>query len=105
MGNSDEASGDGWKYRGRGLIQLTGKLNVTAFATTMSLPLATAVNYLETDEGAVMSAGWFWDRAGLNAYADRADFVSITRRINGGTNGLEDRQIRWTKAKSLLGVK
>lgn len=92
MGNGDEASGDGYKFCGRGLIQLTGKQNYTRFAKAINKTLDETVAYLETPEGAVASAAWFWDANKLSIYADKGDFVGLTRRINGGTIGLEDRQ-------------
>lgn len=104
MGNGVEATGDGWKFRGRGLIQLTGKNNYAAFAADMKMTLDEAVAYLETTEGAVMGAGWFWSKNGLNALADRADIIGMTKRINGGTNGLDDRKAYYAKARKLLGV-
>lgn len=92
MGNGDEASGDGWRYRGRGAIQLTGKDNYTAFANHIGRSLDEAVAYTETLEGAVESAAFFWYRNGLNALADNRDNTSMTRRINGGTLGIEERK-------------
>lgn len=92
MGNGDEASGDGFKFCGRGLIQLTGKENYTNFAKAMDMTLDEAVKHLETPEGAVASAGWFWNSRKLNEFCDKGDFVTLTKRINGGTIGLEDRQ-------------
>lgn len=91
MGNGSEQSGDGWKYRGRGLIQLTGKNNYTLFANSIGYSLEETTQYLETFEGAVQSSCWFWDHNNLNPIADRGDMVTLTKRINGGTNGLEDR--------------
>lgn len=102
MGNGDEESGDGWKYRGRGLIQLTGKNNYSKFAEDNDMSLEEVVDYLETDEGAVASAVWFWDTNNLNRYADDDDFVGLTKRINGGTNGLEDRQHHYEVALESL---
>jgi putative chitinase len=92
MKNGDEASGDGFKFRGRGLIQLTGRDNYTRFAKALDMTLDEAVAYLETPAGAVASAGWFWDVNKLNIYCDKDDFVGLTRRINGGTIGLADRK-------------
>lgn len=92
MGNGDEASGDGWRYRGRGLIQLTGKSNYKAFAEFMEMDLDQVVAYLETEEGAAMSAGWFWDSRDLNQWADKGDVLTVTKKINGGTNGLAERK-------------
>jgi putative chitinase len=102
MGNGDEASGDGYKYCGRGLIQLTGKQNYTKFAADLGISVDETVAYLETPEGAVSSAGWFWDNNNLNSYCDKDDFVGLTKRINGGTIGLEDRKHHYELALSLL---
>lgn len=104
LGNGPESSGDGYRYRGRGLIQLTGKSNYMAFAKDMNMTLEQAVAYLETTEGAVMSAGWFWNKNGLNALADGgpAKFKSVTQRINGGQNGAEHRELLYGRALSVL---
>jgi len=102
MGNGTESSGDGFKYRGRGLIQLTGKDNYRKFANAIDKTLEETVLYLETPEGAVSSAGWFWDVNKLNIYADKNDFVGLTRRINGGTNGLADRKHHYDIALKAL---
>ena len=103
MGNGDEASGDGYKYCGRGLIQLTGKQNYTKFAQDLGISVDETVKYLETPEGAVSSAGWFWDQNNLNQWCDKDDFVTLTKRINGGTIGLEDRKHHYELALKLLG--
>lgn len=92
MGNSDENSGDGWKFRGRGLIQLTGKTHYTRFSEHIKKTLDQTVTYLETTEGAVRSACWFWNNNQLNKLCDENDFIGLTKRINGGTNGLKDRE-------------
>lgn len=92
MGNGPEASGDGYKYRGRGAIQLTGKENYSKFAASVGKTLDEAVAYCETLEGAIESACWFWNTNKLNALADATDIVALTKRINGGTIGLEDRK-------------
>jgi len=92
MKNGDEKSGDGWKFRGRGLIQITGRDNYTKFAQSLEMDLDATVSYLETPSGASVSAGWFWDTNKLNSYCDKNDFIGLTKRINGGTNGLADRQ-------------
>jgi putative chitinase len=92
MKNGDEASGDGFKFCGRGLIQLTGRDNYTKFAYALEMTLEQTIAYLETPSGATASAGWFWDNNKLNTYCDNGDFIGLTKRINGGTNGLEDRQ-------------
>lgn len=91
MKNGDEASGDGFKFRGRGLIQLTGRDNYTRFAQALDMNIDDTIKYLETPNGAVASAGWFWDNNKLNQYCDKSDFITLTKRINGGTIGLEDR--------------
>jgi putative chitinase len=102
MGNGSEASGDGWKYRGKGLIQLTGKSNHAEFAQFKNLELSHIVDYLLTPEGAFESACWFWSKRGLNPIADAGDVTRVTKLINGGTNGLRDRQVRYTRAKNAL---
>jgi len=102
MGNGPEESGDGYKFCGRGLIQLTGKQNYTKFAADLGISIDETVAYLETPEGAVSSAGWFWDNNNLNQYCDSDDFVTLTKRINGGTIGLEDRQHHYHLALDLL---
>ena len=91
MGNSDESSGDGFRYCGRGLIQLTGRNNYTKFAESIGMAVEEVPSLLETFEGAVKSACWFWKTNNLNQYADAGDILTMTKRINGGTIGLEDR--------------
>jgi putative chitinase len=103
MGNTEP--NDGWKHRGRGLIQLTGKDNYTAFAKSVNMTIDQAISYLETKEGAIESACWFWAKNNLNALADAQDMKALTRRINGGFNGLEDRMKYYNKALSVLGGK
>lgn len=102
MGNGDEKSGDGYKFCGRGLIQLTGKDNYSRFAKSIGKTLDETVAYLETPEGAVASAAWFWDANKLNIYADKGDFVGLTKRINGGTIGLADRKHHYDIALKAL---
>jgi len=92
MSNGDESSGDGYRFCGRGLIQLTGRANYTKFANDLGMSIEDTVAYLETSNGATASAGWFWDNNKLNQYCDSGDFVTLTKRINGGTIGLEDRK-------------
>jgi putative chitinase len=92
MGNGPEASGDGYKYRGRGAIQLTGKDNYSKFAAAVGKSLDEAVVYTETLSGAIESACWFWKTHNLNTYCDNNDIVGMTKVINGGTIGLEDRK-------------
>jgi putative chitinase len=102
MRNGDEKSGDGWKFRGRGLIQITGRANYTSFAQSLEMDLDATVEYLETPSGATVSAGWFWDANKLNSYCDKDDFIGLTKRINGGTNGLADRQHHYEVALQYL---
>lgn len=102
MANGDESSGDGYRFCGRGLIQLTGRANYTKFAQDLGISIEETVAYLETPAGAVSSAGWFWDNNNLNQYCDSDDFVTLTKRINGGTIGLEDRQHHYHLALQIL---
>lgn len=104
MGNGDEASGDGWRYCGRGLIQLTGKDNYTFFAASLEIPVEEAAEYLQTFEGAVQSACFFWEQNNLNQWADKGDILTLTKRINGGTIGLEDRQKHYEHALHIFGA-
>lgn len=91
MGNGDEASGDGWKHRGKGLIQVTGKENQQAFADHVGMALDQVLGYMLTIEGAVHSACWLWANFGCNAIADTGDMKALTKRINGGLIGLIER--------------
>ena len=102
MGNRDEASGDGWAFRGKGAIQCTGRENTTNFAHFMGWPVEKTLSNLLTKEGAVMSAIWYWNKNGLNVYADREDHVTLCKRINGGTIGLEDRIAKYNKFIAIL---
>lgn len=102
MGNGPEETGDGWTYRGRGLIQLTGFNNYSRMAESFGMDVAECAQYLETIEGACLSAGWFWDSNKLNDIVDRDDFILLTKRINGGTIGLEHRQHLYHAALQLL---
>ena len=104
MGNGDEASGDGYKYRGRGLIQLTGKTNYTWFAASLEISPEEAAEYTQTFEGAAQSGCWFWETNKLNQYADSGDILTMTKRINGGTIGLEDRKKHYAHALHVLGA-
>jgi len=104
MGNGDEASGDGFRYCGRGLIQLTGKDNYSWFAASLEIPVEEASEYLQTFEGAVQSACWFWESNNLNQWADKGDILTLTKRINGGTIGLEDRIKHYNHALHVLGA-
>jgi putative chitinase len=101
MSNGNEESGDGWKFRGRGCIQLTGRANYTAYDQ------AVPENVLENPDlvaGALAldSAGWFWKTNGLNKIADAGDVTAVTKRVNGGTHGLADRQSRYSALIALL---
>jgi len=102
MSNGPEESGDGYRFCGRGLIQLTGRANYTKFANDLGMSLEDTIAYLETPNGAVASAGWFWDNNKLNQYCDSGDFVTLTKRINGGTIGLEDRKHHYELAMHYL---
>ena len=102
MSNGDESSGDGYRFCGRGLIQLTGRANYTKFAEDLGISIEETVAYLETPAGAVSSAGWFWDQNNLNQWCDKNDFVTLTKRINGGTIGLADREHHYHLALKLL---
>jgi putative chitinase len=104
MGNGDEASGDGYKYCGRGLIQLTGKENYSWFAASLQISVEDASEYLQTFEGAAQSACWFWETNNLNQWADKGDILTLTKRINGGTIGLDDRIKHYNHALHVLGV-
>lgn len=103
MGNGNEASGDGWRYRGQGLIQLTGFYNQNQFAEDTDIPIADVPNYLGTYDGAVQSACWFWQKNNLNQWADEGNIIKITQIINGGTNGLDDRIAQYNRALNILG--
>ncbi len=105
MGNGPAASGDGWKYRGRGLIQLTGKDLYIACGRAIGLDLAFQPHLLERPQWAALSAGWYWSERGLSVPADAGDVVRVTRMVNGGEHGLADRQARFERArKALSGV-
>ena len=104
MGNGNEASGDGWRYCGRGLIQLTGKDNYSWFAGSIQVSVEEAAEYLQTFEGAAQSACWFWETNNLNKEADAGDIKLMTRKINGGFIGLEDRIKHYKHALHVLGA-
>lgn len=104
LGNTPEADGDGQKYRGRGLIQVTGRANYQACSEALfgDSRLLNTPELLEQPVYAAMSAGWYWQRAGLNSLADKGDFLAITKKINGGTNGLADREELYERALKVL---
>jgi putative chitinase len=102
MGNGDEASQEGYVYRGRGILQLTGKDNYFWFAASLEITPEQAAEYLETFEGAAQSACWFWETNKLNALADAGDMKGMTKRINGGYIGLADREHHYETALAML---
>ena len=104
MGNGDEHSGDGYRYCGRGLIQLTGKSNYENFAASLEISPEEAAEYLGTFEGAAQSACWFWESNNLNIEADAGDIKKMTRKINGGYIGLEDRIKHYEHALHVMGA-
>ena len=103
MGNGPEESGDGAKYHGRGLIQLTGKESYDNCGKAIGVDLINQPGLLVNPDLAAMSAGWFWNKKGLNALADAGDYETMTKRINGGLLGLDDRKAKIAKALSVLG--
>jgi putative chitinase len=112
MGNRDEASGDGWKYRGAGLIQLTGKNNQFSAAMALDVDPTAIAEYLKTPEGACRSAGWFWGQCGANAYADKGDIDGVSDVVNigrktaayGDSIGFAHRKKLYDAFKKILGV-
>ena len=101
MGNTEE--GDGWAYHGRGLIQLTGRDNYAAASQSLGYAYITNPELLLQPKHAALTAGWFWNKKGLNELADSQDYETMTKRINGGTLGLDDRIAKIQKAKQVLG--
>ncbi|HHH9280149.1 TPA: glycoside hydrolase family 19 protein [Pseudomonas aeruginosa] len=101
-GNGDEVSGDGWRFRGRGLLQITGRSNYRAAGGGLGQPLEAEPELLEQPEWAALSAAWWWSTRGLNELADRVEFAAITRQINGGLNGQAERLALWERAKAVL---
>ena len=104
MGNGPEESGDGWRFAGKGLIQLTGRTNYTWFAASLGISVEEASDYLQTFEGAAQSACWFWEQNNLNRFADTGDIKGLTKAINGGYIGLEDREKHYQHALHVMGV-
>lgn len=100
LGNT--VKGDGSKFRGRGLIQITGRANYAACGEALGLDLISTPELLEQPQHAAMSAAWFWSTRGLNTLADQKDFVKITKRINGGLTGQADRQELYEAALKVL---
>lgn len=95
--------GDGSRFRGRGLIQITGRYNYEQASKALRVDFVNAPEWLETPAMAARSAAWWWASHGCNELADAGDFTALTRRINGGLNGLDDRRSRWDRAKGVLG--
>lgn len=102
MGNGPETSGDGWRYRGRGLIQLTGLINYKEFGRIAGLDTVGNPDLLLDKRNACLSAAWFWKSRGLNRIADAKDLRALTMAINGGLNGFDDRQRRYLRAQAAL---
>jgi len=103
MDNGDSDSGDGWRFRGGGILQLTGRYNYTEFGKAVEKTPEEAVDYVRTKAGALDSACWFWDTNNINKYCDNQDIVGMTKRINGGTIGLEDRKKHYIHALDVFG--
>ena len=102
LGNTPEADGDGQKYKGRGLIQVTGRNNYEMYKQYSGYDVVKQPELLAKPVGAIRSSMWFWKSKGLNELADRDEFTAITKRINGGTNGIEDRRKYLARAKKVL---
>jgi len=103
MGNGDTASGEGHLFRGRGIIQLTGKDNYSAFASSIKMTLLDVIDYVQTKKGALESACWYWNSRKINIACDEGDIVKMTKLVNGGTIGLEDRRKHYEQALAVLG--
>lgn len=102
MGNKDEKSGDGWKYKGTGAIQLTGYDNYKALSDYFNIDFVANPNLLLEPVNSWLAAGWFWNKNKLNQHADKQDVETCTRIINGGFHGLEDRRARFLRALKML---
>ena len=103
MGNGNEESGEGYAYRGRGLIQMTGKEAYANCGSGLGVDLVGDPDRLLDPQYAALSAGWFWGKRGLNDLADTGDYETMTKRINGGVLGLDDRKAKIAKAREILG--
>ena len=103
MGNRDEASGDGYRFRGRGCIQLTGSANYHHAGQALGVDLIMEPDVVATPQYAALTAGWFWNTQKLNGLAEAGDWTGLTKRINGGTIGLEDRKKHINHALAVLG--
>ena len=103
MDNGDTDSGDGWRFRGGGILQLTGRHNYTQFGKAEDMSAEEATEFVRSPIGALASACWFWDTNNINKYCDNQDITGMTKRINGGTIGLEDRKKHYAHALEVLG--
>lgn len=104
LGNTPEKDGDGQKFKGRGLIQITGKANYTAVGKALGVDFINYPGLLCRPDYAALSAGWYWDSRALNKHADVEDFKTITKKINGGYNGYIDRVKHWLRARKVFGL-
>lgn len=102
MGNGDEKSGDGWNYRGRGFIQLTGRNNYLLLSKDTRIDYISNPDLLLNEADSMIAALWYWSKNNLNTHADKDDILTITKRINGGTNGLTDRKNKLSKYKQIF---
>ena len=102
MHNGDEASGDGWAFRGRGFLQITGKVTYEQCSHELGYDFVSNPDAVATPEGASITAAWFWKKHNLNHFVDNNDFTGLTKAINGGTIGLEDRMARYQHALSVV---
>ena len=102
MGNGNESSGDGWKFRGRGFIQTTGKENYLRLSNDTDIDFINNPDELLEEANAIVAALWFWNDKGLNKLADKDDIIGITKKINGGLNGIDDRKLLLEKYKKEL---
>ena len=103
MDNGGTDSGDGWRFRGGGILQLTGRYNYTQFGKAEGMSAEEATEFVRSPIGALASACWFWDTNNINKYCDTQDITGMTKRINGGTIGLEDRKKHYAHALEVLG--
>lgn len=102
MGNGTEETGDGWLYHGRGLIQLTGKDNYTLAGDALNMDFIHSPDYVLVPKYAALTAGWYWNKRQLNKEADAKDYTGMTKKINGGTIGLDDRIAHIKHAQEVL---
>jgi putative chitinase len=103
MGNGDTASGEGFAFRGRGIVQLTGRENYTSFGKSVGMTAEQVIDYVTTKKGALESACWYWNSRNINAACDANDIVKMTKLVNGGTIGLDDRKKHYEQALAVLG--